>query len=138
MLTDRANLHAQSRQQIKEPFQEAEGVVTKHAAGLDGLITFGRASGKLYFRVESSVEEADMSDPSILSPHAAALAITFGGIQLLNGGMNPENASVHLRMPDGPSQKLENSSYSQGHTDERHQLLCDLSSSELLGVSAPF
>ena len=42
-----------------------------------------------------------MSDPSILSPHAAALAITFGGIQLLNGGMNPENASVHLRMPDG-------------------------------------
>ena len=37
-----------------------------------------------------------MSDPSILSPHAAALAITLGGIQLLKGGMNPENASVHL------------------------------------------
>ncbi len=74
--------------------------------------TFGRASGKLYFRVDSSCAEADMSDPSIRSPHAAALAITFGGIQLLKGGMNPEKASFHLHMPSTPFSASTHSSHS--------------------------
>ena len=59
-------------------------------------ITLGRASGKLYLSVLSSSFDAGVSLPSTLSPQAAACAITLGGIQLLNGGINPVNASVHL------------------------------------------
>lgn len=59
--------------------------------------TFGSASGKLYFSVEScSLEDAETSPPSRLSLQAAALAIILGGIQLLKGGMKPVNACTHL------------------------------------------
>ena len=60
-------------------------------------ITFGRASGKLYLSVLSSSLDAGASLPRTLSPQAAACAITLGGIQLLNGGINPVNVCVHLR-----------------------------------------